>query len=124
MLRPGDRTVKLKLNKAGREQMKSCEPRQIRITGDGAKQVKFDLRRNTATCRPKPIDLSRAETCDFIALDDGASAQDSLCMLPFPDDLHTVAQRGSATGSAGRLRRGGDAAQRPRRPRSRPRTTT
>ena len=94
MLRPGDRTVKLKLNKAGREQMKSCEASQIRITGDGAKQVKFDLRRNTATCRPKPIDLSHAETCGFIALDDGASAQDSLCMLPFPDDLHTVGPAG------------------------------
>jgi hypothetical protein len=98
VLRPGDRTVKLKLNKAGREQVKSCEARQIRITGAGAKRVKFDLRRNTATCRPKPVDLSRAETCGFIALDDGASAQDSLCMLPFPDDLHTVAERGSETG--------------------------
>ena len=96
VIRPGERTVRLKLNEAGREQIRSCESRQIRIQGKGAK-VKWDLRRNTGKCRPKPIDLSRAGTCDFITVDDG-SAPESLCMLPFPDDFHTVKDEGSATG--------------------------
>ncbi|HEX5954787.1 MAG TPA: hypothetical protein VFY37_02535 [Solirubrobacterales bacterium] len=96
VLRPGARTVRLKLNEAGREQIRSCEWRQIRVQGKGAK-VKWDLRRNTGKCRPKPIDLSRAGTCDFITVDD-ASAPESLCMLPFPDDFHTVKDERSATG--------------------------
>ena len=41
---------------------------------------------------------SRAETCGFITLDDGSSSEGSLCMLPFPDDLHTVASDSSRTG--------------------------
>ena len=96
VLRPGARTVRLKLNNAGREQIRSCEWRQIRVQGKGAK-VKWDLRRNTGKCRPKPIDLSRAGTCDFITVDD-ASAPESLCMLPFPDDFHTVKDPTSSTG--------------------------
>jgi hypothetical protein len=98
VLRPGDRRAKLKLSKVGRNQIASCEARQVKIDGKGAKRIKFDLRRNTGTCKPKPIDLSRAETCGFIALDDGSSAEGSPCMLPFPDNLHTVADESSATG--------------------------
>ena len=71
VLRPGARTVRLKLNQAGREQIRSCEWRQIRVQGKGAK-VKWDLRRNTGKCRPRPIDLSRASTCDFIRPTGGA----------------------------------------------------
>ena len=51
VLRPGARTVRLKLNQAGREQMRSCEWRQIRVQGKGAK-VKWDLRRNTGSAGP------------------------------------------------------------------------
>ena len=40
-----------------------------------------------------PIDLSHAETCDFIA-----EPGDPVCMLPFPDDYYTVPDAGSATG--------------------------
>ena len=47
---------------------------------------------------PKPIDLSRAGTCDFIALDEGMDADDQLCLLPFPDDFHTDSDSSSATG--------------------------
>ncbi len=98
VLRPGKRSVKLKLNKASREVLKRCEPRQIRITGKGAKRVKFDLRRNSKKCKPKPIDLSRAGDCDFITVDDTSTAADSLCMLPFPDNFHTVDDEDSETG--------------------------
>jgi hypothetical protein len=48
--------------------------------------------------KPKPIDLSRADACDFIALDEGMDADDQTCLLPFPDDFHTDADSSSATG--------------------------
>ena len=48
--------------------------------------------------KPKPIDLSRADVCNFIAVDEGTSAADSLCLLPFPDDFHTEADASSASG--------------------------
>jgi hypothetical protein len=48
--------------------------------------------------KPNPIDLSRADVCNFIALDVGQSASDPLCLLPFPDDFHTSADPSSATG--------------------------
>jgi hypothetical protein len=48
--------------------------------------------------KPEPIDLSRADVCNFIALDAGQSASDPLCLLPFPDDFHTSADPSSATG--------------------------
>jgi hypothetical protein len=91
-LRPGKRTTKLKLNKVGRRQVKSCEGRQVRIKTDDAR-AKFELKRNSKACKPKPIDLSRADTCDFITVDDTPTAESSLCMLPFPDNFHTVEDR-------------------------------
>jgi hypothetical protein len=97
VVRPGKRTTKLRLNKAGRRQIRSCEARQVKIKTKDAR-AKFKLKRNSKQCRPKPIDLSRAGTCDFIGVDDSASAASSLCMLPFPDNFHTVADEGSATG--------------------------
>ena len=95
VLRPGKSTAKLKLNRRGAEQVSSCTARTIKISGKGVK-VSFDLRR-TGKCKPKPIDLSQAESCDLIVVDDGA-APDSLCMLPFPDNFHTVADESTETG--------------------------
>ena len=40
-----------------------------------------------------PIDMSEAERCDFIAL-----PENSVCMLPFPDNYYTVADPSSPTG--------------------------
>lgn len=40
-----------------------------------------------------PIDMSRADDCDFIA-----QPQNTLCMLPFPDDYYTVEDPRSPTG--------------------------
>ncbi|MGH2985525.1 MAG: hypothetical protein ACRDLO_02415 [Solirubrobacterales bacterium] len=96
-IRPGKRTTKLRLNKVGRRQIRSCEARQVRIKTKDAR-AKFKLKRNSKKCRPKPIDLSRAGSCDFIGVDESATAASSLCMLPFPDNFHTVADEGSGTG--------------------------
>jgi hypothetical protein len=82
--------VKLPLTAKGRRELRGCEAREItvrRTTGSA------DLERTTPRCKPKPIDLSRAETCDFIGQQAG-----SLCMLPFPDDFYTAVDPSSATG--------------------------
>ena len=62
-------------------QLRGPHPAGQRRPGAGS----APLVRDTAACRPKPIDLSRAAECDFIGQQEG-----SLCMLPFPDDYYTV----------------------------------
>lgn len=42
---------------------------------------------------PPPVDLSNADHCDFIG-----EQQDSLCLLPFPDNYYTVPDPSTATG--------------------------
>jgi hypothetical protein len=85
-------SAKLKLTKAGKQAIKSCEAREIKVSGSGAK-AKAELKRNNAKCKPQPIDLSRADSCNFI----GDQAQ-ALCLMPFPDDYYTVADGSAATG--------------------------
>ena len=85
-------TLKLKLTKRGRERIRSCEARKITIKAKGD-SFRFKLRRNTKECAPKPIDLSRADDCDFIA-----AQPQSLCLMPFPDDYYTTKDSSTATG--------------------------
>lgn len=92
VLRPQRPVAKLKLTSAGRKAAKSCEARDVQITGKGVK-LKFELERDTAKCKPKPIDLANADSCDIIGQQDG-----SLCMLPFPNDFYTVKDKKTVTG--------------------------
>jgi hypothetical protein len=96
--KPGRRTVKLVLGGHARNDVRSCEPRKIKVDGPHAKAVKFDLVRDTVRCRPRQIDMSRAGECSVITLDEGATAGEPECMLPFPDNFHTVRDGTSATG--------------------------
>lgn len=84
--------LKLRLGREGRRKIASCAARRIRLRV-GQRRTEFNLKRTTPPCRPRPIDLSRADECDFIGTQD-----DSLCMLPFPDDFYTVADPSAATG--------------------------
>ncbi len=86
------KTVKLKLTKAGKDAIRSCEARKIKVRA-GKRKVKFSLVRDSADCKPGAVDLARADECDFIGTQD-----DSLCMVPFPDDFYTREDAGSATG--------------------------
>jgi hypothetical protein len=84
--------VRLRLTAKGREQIASCEARTLRVEAAGASD-QAKLVRDTRRCRPKPVDLSRADHCDFIGEQDG-----SLCLLPFPDDFYTGADPSTRTG--------------------------
>lgn len=89
--RPGRKVVKLRLTRRGRRQVRSCEARTLRVI---AKRRGKNVRlRRTNACRPREIDLSRADDCDFIGQQEG-----SLCLLPFPDDYNTIADEGTETG--------------------------
>ena len=96
--RKGARVARLRLNSKGLDAVRSCEARTIKVKGKGAIAVRFDLRRTTNRCRPRPIDLTRADECDPITLATGATAGEPLCMLPFPDDFHTAEDYTSTTG--------------------------
>ena len=90
--RSGKRLVRLRLTQAGRKAIASCEPRRLRVRA-GKARATGSLRR-TGACGPKPVDLSRATTCDFIA----TNASGIPCMLPFPNDFYTRADPTSSTG--------------------------
>ena len=91
-------TAKLKLGSAGLASVRSCEFRTIKVAGKGAKPAQFNLRRSSGACKPRQLDLSRADECSVLALDQGAQAGAPECMLPFPDNFHTVTDGTSATG--------------------------
>ena len=89
--RAGRRVVALKLTDAAEEAISSCAARTIRVRMRGRTDVARLGR--SGSCGPQPVDLSRADDCDFIGQQEG-----SLCLLPFPDDYYTVADPSSATG--------------------------
>ena len=90
--RSGRRIVRLRLTRAGRRAIASCEARRLRVRA-GGRRATGALRR-TGACGPQPVDLSRAAACDFIA----SNAAGVPCMLPFPNDFYTRADPTSATG--------------------------
>jgi hypothetical protein len=90
----GVRFVRLKLTRQGRREVSTCAARTIKVrSGKGRKPVRAGLGRTTTDCAPRPVDLSRAEECNFIGQQAG-----SRCLYPFPDDFHTVADPSRNTG--------------------------
>ena len=87
-------TALLELTPKGETAIESCEARDIVVSGTGAGKAKVELKRNTKECKPKSVDLSRADDCDFIAAPISAG---SLCLLPFPDDYYTVKDNSTPT---------------------------
>ena len=73
-VRSGDPTALLELDPPGATASRR-EPRKVKVDGNGARAVKFDLRRNSAACKPRPIDLSRAGECSVITVDERADAR-------------------------------------------------
>ncbi len=90
--RSGSKTVKLPLTSAGRNAVKSCQPRTLRVKA-GPGKATGDLVRQTKACKPKSIGLGTAERCDFIGQRSGSE-----CLLPFPDNFYTVTDSSTKTG--------------------------
>ena len=86
------RSLHLKLTASGKVALADCSGRDVRVRVK-KRGKRASLVRDTPACAPKPVDLSRADDCDFIGQQDG-----SLCMLPFPDDYYTATDGSSATG--------------------------
>ena len=108
--RSGSKTVKLALRPGARSEIRSCEGRTLRVSaGSGAGSAA--LVRDTASCKPKPVDLSRASQCDFI----GAAAGLAL-HAAVPRRLLYGQGRELEHGPADRLTRACDAGQLLRRP--------
>ncbi len=88
----GSKLVELPLTAAGKAAIRSCEARTLQVRA-GRGRGTASLVRDSAACKPKQIDLSRASECDFIGQQSG-----SMCLLPFPDDFYSVADSSTATG--------------------------
>jgi len=90
--RSGKAVARFELSGDGEADVTSCEARTL-VASSRGRSAKRDLVRDTKECKPKPVDLSRADDCDFIAAQDT-----SRCMLPFPDDYYTRPDSSTATG--------------------------
>ena len=97
-LGPDRRRAVLPFTQRGSKRIRRCAPRDVLVRAAGAEGDEFDLRRTSQRCRPKPIDLTSAAECNPIGMDVGEDSDDKLCMLPFPDNFHTVRDTDSATG--------------------------
>jgi len=89
--RRGSAVVKLRLTPSAREAAALCSARTLTSSvGSGRTRGRASAQmvRNRANCRLKPVDLSRADDCDFIA-----QPKHGLCMLPFPNDYYTVSEK-------------------------------
>jgi len=106
------RTVKLgkkkrkivKINLISRASMNTCQPRSITIKGKNGKRKssrKQTVGRDQADCQLYPVNLSRADECEFIA-----QPKEGMCMLPFPNDFYTVDDPSTPTGKSIRFPQG------------------
>ena len=85
------KVVTMRLTQRGRRNIRSCAARTIQIDARG-KRTRAKLVR-TGRCAPDPVDTSRAGACNFIG-----QQENSLCLLPFPDNYYTVADPSQRTG--------------------------
>lgn len=88
------KVVKVPLTASGLTAITSCEDRDIQVQAGSVKSRVLSLVRQSAACAPQPIDLSRANRCDFTVDQTG-----SVCMSPFPSNFYT---RGDASTETGR----------------------
>jgi hypothetical protein len=110
---PGTRTVTIPLSEAGRRRAAACGPLTVTVRATVTWSEGRDARHATLTaeralpgspaCPPLAhVDLTNAERCDFLdavpADQPGGTSPAAQCLLPFPNDWFTVADRSTATG--------------------------
>ncbi len=94
--RKSSRVVTLKILPPVRSGIDTCQLRTLTVKGQNGKRKstrKQTVFRDQPECQLTPVDLSRADDCDFIA-----QPKDGMCMLPFPNDFYTVKDPASPTG--------------------------
>lgn len=94
------RTVRLRLTKAGINQLSSCGGKSIIVKGSysfdgepgGKLSAKRALRRQKSRCDEdyRPVPLENADRCDFL--------DPAVCLQPFPNDYFTRPDASSPTG--------------------------
>ncbi len=98
---PGTRTVRIKTFPSADELLGNCGRPRLRLTaiyrsrGKWVRQTSTfgKLKRQRSRCAvPAGVDLSRADSCDFI------SPPGNACMAPFPNDFYTRPDPTSETG--------------------------
>lgn len=87
------KVIKLRLTNGGVTAVNSCEDRDIQAQAGSVKSKFRSLVRQSALCAPRPLDLSRAERCDFIV-----DQQAPLCMVPFPNNFYSRADSTTESG--------------------------
>lgn len=87
------RTIKLKLNEAGKAAVATCQDRELQVKAGAVRSNRKSMLRQIPDCRPGALDMSRASSCDFIAAQDPR-----ICMSPFPDNYYTLADPETASG--------------------------
>ena len=101
----GKRFTKLRLTAPSKSAVSGCEARTltVKVKRNGRKaKVNREMNRDTSDCRLQPVDLSRADDCDFIA-----QPKHGMCMLPFPSDYYTRDDAASRTGKRIHFTEGG-----------------
>jgi hypothetical protein len=86
------KVLKLRLTNSGVNAVGRCEDRDI-IVQAGRVKSKFRTLVRQGACGPQPLDLSRADRCDFIV-----DPQQNVCMSPFPNNFYTRAASNTKTG--------------------------
>ncbi len=92
---PSGRAIaRVRLTGKARRGARDCGARTflIKARGAGRGSTQAEMERNLSGCRLPPVDLSRAEACDFIA-----RPSDDTCLLPFPNDYYTRTDNSSPT---------------------------
>lgn len=115
-VRPGRRTLSLPLSVAGRRTIGTCDARTLtvtvlRVTGRAGRATRIArttraLRLDRTRCRAgEPVAAKPGREADEPAIDLTTSAADrcdfidpAACLLPFPNDRHTVPDPSTATG--------------------------
>ncbi|MGK2933245.1 MAG: hypothetical protein ACSLFD_10850, partial [Solirubrobacterales bacterium] len=85
--------VNLRLTNAGVEAVRSCEDRDLQVRAGKVSSRIRSLVRQSSTCAPRPLDLARADRCEYIA-----EPTPNLCLNPFPSNYYTRADTSTETG--------------------------
>ena len=92
----GSTTVSVPLDSASKKAARGCSARSFQVTAKSGRKSatsKASMTRTSGACRLAPVDLTRADYCDFIA-----QPKQGLCMMPFPNDFYTRKDSSSPTG--------------------------